>query len=140
MSTELLPETQLLKFHHVGVISSDIAKEAEQLAVLGYRPEGEEFVDLNQGIRGLFLSGQSPCLELLSPLAPKGVLEPWIKSNTKLYHLAYQTSDLSQAVAALRERGAKVVVRPVPAVAFGGREIAFLILPTMMLVELISLA
>jgi methylmalonyl-CoA/ethylmalonyl-CoA epimerase len=138
MNSTLLPNTERLKFHHVGVVSSDIARETEQLAVLGYHPEGEEFIDSVQGVRGLFLAGQSPRLELLSPLATQGVLEPWIKSKAKLYHLGYQTPDLPQAIAELRGCGAKLVVNPVPAVAFAGRQIAFVMLPNMMLVELIE--
>ena len=138
MNSKLMPDTERLQFHHVGVVSINIARETEQLAVLGYRPEGAEFVDPLQGVRGLFLGGQSPCLELLSPLATQGVLEPWIKSNIKLYHLAYQTPDLSQAISELRRCGAKLVVDPVPAVAFSGRQIAFVMLPNMLLVELIG--
>jgi hypothetical protein len=134
-----MPDTDRLEFHHVGVAGSNIAREIEQLAALGYHPEGEAFVDPIQGIRGLFLAGQSPRLELLSPLATHGVLEPWIKSNIKLYHLAYQTRDLLKSIDELRGCGAKLVVEPVPAVAFAGRQIAFMMLPNMLLVELISL-
>ena len=138
MNSDLRPFIERLVFHHVGVASSDLARETAQLALLGYHPEGDEFVDPLQGVRGLFLAGQSPRLELLSPLATKGVLEPWIKSSTKLYHLAYQTPDLPQAIAELRQYRAKLVVDPVPAVAFGGRQIAFVMLPNMLLVELIG--
>ena len=140
MASNLLPETERLVFHHVGVVSSNIDREAEQLAALGYRPEGEQFVDTTQGVRGLFLAGQFPRLELLSPLATQGTLEPWIRSKAKLYHLAYQTPDLGQAIAELCRRGAKVVVNPVPAVAYGGNQIAFVMLPNMLLVELIGTA
>lgn len=138
MNLPLLSLAKNLVFHHVGVISSNIVREAEQLASLGYQPEGEGFADPIQGVRGLFLAGQSPRLELLSPMATEGVLEPWIKSNAKLYHLAYQTPNLSQAIADLRQCGAKVVVDSVSAVAFGGRHIAFVMLPNMLLVELIG--
>ena len=138
MASNLLPDTELLKFHHVGVISSDLDREVEQFAALGYHPEGEQFVDTTQGVRGLFLAGQFPRLELLSPLATQGVLEPWIRSKAKLYHLAYQTPDLSRAIAELCRCGAKVVVNPVAAAAYGDNPIAFVMLPNMLLVELIG--
>jgi len=38
----------------------------------------------------------------------------------------------------MRAQRAKVLVPPVPAVAFGGREIAFLVMPNRMLIELID--
>jgi methylmalonyl-CoA/ethylmalonyl-CoA epimerase len=129
-----------LRFHHVGVACTNIEEEAARLASLGYVSEGAPFVDPVQGIRGLFVSGQSPRLELLEPLAPGGVLQPWLDSETKLYHLAYETPDLDASLARLRKSRAKLVVAPVAAVAFGGRYIAFVMLPNRLLVELIAMA
>lgn len=138
MISNLFTDAERFKFHHIGVVSSDIDRETEQLSVLGYRPESEVFIDPIQGVRGIFLAGQLPRLELLSPLPNQGVLDPWIKSKAKLYHLAYLVQDLSRAVAELCACGAKVIVNPVQAVAYGGRKIAFVVLPNMLLVELIS--
>ncbi len=127
-------------FHHVGVACTDIAAEAGHLAMLGYVPEGDPFDDLVQGIRGVFMSGQLPRLELLQTLDARanGVLDPWLERDARLYHLAYRVADLAAAIASLRALRAKLVVAPVPAVAFGGRDIAFMMLPNRLLVELIS--
>jgi methylmalonyl-CoA/ethylmalonyl-CoA epimerase len=128
------------KFHHVGVACTDIHAEAARLALLGYAVDGDEFIDAVQGVRGLFLAGQAPRLELLEPLSetPAGVLAPWIKQDIKLYHLAYTVPDLASAMKNLRAQRGKLIVPPVPAVAFDGREIAFLMLPNRLLVELIA--
>ncbi|HET9669902.1 MAG TPA: VOC family protein [Casimicrobiaceae bacterium] len=127
-----------LAFHHVGVACTAIAAEERFFAMLGYRPEGEIFDDPVQGIRGRFLAGQSPRVELLEPLGgTKGVLAPWLAQGVKLYHLAYLVPQLAPAIDSMRAQRAKLVVAPVPAVAFGGREIAFLMLPNRLLVELI---
>ena len=128
-----------LRFHHVGVACTDLATETAKMAPLGYAPEGPEFVDPVQGVRGLFLAGQSPRLELLAPLGEGGVLAPWLKQGIKLYHLAYETPDLAGSIERLRAQRAKLMVAPVPAVAFGGRSIAFLMLPNRLLIELIAL-
>src|SRR6476620_6735190 len=56
------------EFHHVGVACTDIPAEVTRLAAMGYAPEGVEFEDWRQGVRGLFMGGQSPRLELLEPL------------------------------------------------------------------------
>jgi len=130
-----------LAFHHVGVACKAIAAEEPFFAMLGYRREGEIFEDPAQGIRGRFLAGQSPRLELLEPLTPgaKGVLGPWLAQGVKLYHLAYLAPRLAPAIDALRGKRARLVVAPVPAVAFAGREIAFLMLPNRLLVELIAM-
>ena len=129
-----------LEFHHIGVACVDVRSEAARLVSLGYAPEGSEFDDPRQGVRGIFLAGQSPRLELLEPLAgaESGVLAPWLDKDIKLYHLAYATQNLRDSIEHLRSERAKLVVPPIPAVAFGGREIAFLMLPNRMLVELIA--
>ena len=129
-----------LEFHHVGVACTDIRAEAERFAPLGYAVEGKPFVDARQGVRGMFLGSQSPRLELLESLgdASSGVLAPWLKQEAKLYHLAYLARDLATAIEQMRAAGGKLIVAPVAAVAFDGREIAFVMLPNRLLIELID--
>ena len=88
----------------------------------------------------MFLAEQSPRLELLEPLDPAspGVLSPWLKRDVKFYHLAYLVAHLPAAIEGLRALRAKLVVPSTPAVAFGGRDIAFVMLPNRSLIELIS--
>ena len=138
--TELMRADNMLAFHHVGVACTDIVAEAKQFATLGYAVEGEPFEDTVQGVRGQFMAGQSPLVELLEPLRvePPGVLAPWLVQGVKLYHLGYRVADLAHAIETLRARRGKLVVPPVPAVAFGGRSIAFLMLPNRLLIELIE--
>ena len=130
-----------LEFHHVGVACAAIAAEEKFFASLGYRREGLAFEDRIQGVRGVFMAGQSPRLELLEalPSGSPGVLAPWLAQGVKLYHLAYFAPRLAPAIDSMRAQRAKLVVAPVPAVAFGGREIAFLMLPNRMLIELIAM-
>jgi methylmalonyl-CoA/ethylmalonyl-CoA epimerase len=127
-----------LNFHHIGVACKDLDAETEKLKILGYSIEGDDFIDPIQGVKGRFLSGQVPRLELLVPLAGDSVLSPWLKSNVKMYHLAYETSSLLDTIQKLIAQRGRLVVKPVPAVAFNNREIAFVMLPNMLLVELIS--
>lgn len=108
------------------------------MAVLGYHEEGKDFLDTLQGIRGRFLAGGGPRLELLVQTAQGGVLQPWLNGGIKFYHTAYETPDLGDGIAYLRGQRARLIVKPVPATAFNGRKIAFLMLPSMLLVELIQ--
>ena len=128
-----------LVFHHIGVACTDILDEQRHLESLGYAAEGEVFEDTLQGIRGLFMAGQTPRIELIAPLGHEpGVLRDWLARGVKFYHLAYTVRDLADAIASLRVQRAKLVLGPVPAVAFGGRHVAFLMQRNQMLVELIS--
>jgi methylmalonyl-CoA/ethylmalonyl-CoA epimerase len=125
-------------FHHIGVAVSDLRREAERYAALGYELEGLEFEDPIQGVRGCFLVGGGPRLELLVELPGRDVLSPWKRRGIRLYHLAYETDDLDATLAAQFARRAKPVLAPVPAVAFDGRRIAFVMLPNLQLVEFIE--
>lgn len=71
-------------------------------------------------------------------MSEDSVLSPWLKSNTKMYHIAYETNSLESVIQEVCTERGKLVVKPVPAVAFNNREIAFIMLPNMLLVELIS--
>ena len=127
-----------LTFHHVGVACRNFDVEARTFAMLGYRPEGPDFHDTIQGIHGRFLIGAGPRLELLRNEAEPGVLTPWLKKGIRFYHLAYEAVDLSREMSNLERVGAKCIVPPVPAVAFGGRSITFFMMPNVTLIELIS--
>lgn len=129
---------QTLRFHHIGVACRDLDAETRRLSPLGYRVEGTDFFDPLQGIHGRFLVGNGPRLELIVQAANGGVLQPWLNSGVKLYHMAYETPDLELGIAYLRGQRAKLVVKPVPAIAFQNRKIAFLMMPNMLLVELID--
>ena len=128
------------RFHHVGIACHDLERECRAMSLMGYAPQGPEFLDPIQGIRGLFLVGPGPRLELVSPVAPGGVLETWLQRGAKMYHLAFEISDMKSELDRLVANRCRVMVDPVPAVAFGGRDIAFVMLPNMMLAELIQAA
>lgn len=129
-----------MRFHHLGLACHDIEAECRHLEWLGYTREGAPFVDLRQGVRGMFVSGGGPRIELLQPepAGDAGVLSAWLAHGIKLYHMAYLTSDLSAAIGELRKRRAKLLRAPTPAVAFGGRLVAFLMLPNRLVCELIG--
>ncbi len=127
-----------LEFHHVSWACDNIQVEEEKLKVLGYTREGTVFEDQVQGIRGSFLTGQSPRIELLEQLPGSTVLRPWLQAGIKIYHFAYRTRDIQRSIDELSAAGAKLIVNPVSAVAFSNRKIAFLMLPNRFMIELIS--
>jgi methylmalonyl-CoA/ethylmalonyl-CoA epimerase len=127
-----------MTFHHVGLACRNFELETRTFAALGYRAAGPDFHDPLQGIYGRFLEGAGPRLELLRNDSEPGVLSPWLQKGIRFYHLAYETDDLERQATALSGLGAKVMVKPVPAVAFAGRHICFYMLANLTLIELIS--
>ena len=133
-------ESPALTFHHVGVACRDIGRDRARYEALGFRDDGAVFEDPTQRIRGLFLINDTYRVELLEALEP-GAASPlagYLDRGARLYHQAFLTADLDRSSAALRADGAVVTVEPVPAVAFGGRQITFLMLRNMNLIELIA--
>jgi methylmalonyl-CoA/ethylmalonyl-CoA epimerase len=127
-----------LRFHHIGIACRELDLEAASLSALGYQAESDDFTDPRQGIRGRFVVGPGPRLELLTQLEGSRVLEPWLAKGVKAYHQGYEVSELDAEIERLTSTGAIVVSPPQPAVAFGGRRITFLMLKTLFLVELIQ--
>jgi len=126
------------QFHHLGVACRDIEKDFAVWADLGYEREGEVFADQTQGIRGLFLHGAGPRLELLEDLPGRNTVAPWLEKGARICHSAYEVPNLDVDLKRLTARRARIVVEPVPAVAFGNRKICFLMLRNFSLIELIE--
>ena len=131
--------TKIGTFHHLGVACRSLDREAEVYAALGYERESDEFDDPGNGIRGVFLSGAGPRIELVVDRPGERVVEPWLRRGSAVYHAAFEVDDLPRSIAELTATHAKLIVAPRPAVAFAGRWIAFVMLRNRMLVELIAL-
>ena len=127
-----------LRFHHVGLACKSIDVEQRAHRLLGYVDEGEVFVDPRQRIRGCFMVQGGMRIELLEPAGDASPVQSFLTRGMKMYHQAFETDAIDASIVELRRAGAVLAVPPVPAVAFGGRPIAFLMLRTTMLVELIQ--
>lgn len=127
-----------VRFHHLGFATKSLLDDVEAYASLGYSPEGREFMDERQGIRGRFLAGGGPRLELLEPLPGSQTLTPFLTRGVKCYHHAYEVASIEASVEVLTAARARMIAPPVAAVAFDGRRIAFLMLPNRWMVELID--
>jgi len=125
-------------FHHLGVACRNLDTEQRYWEALGYTLEGEEFQDAIQRVRGRFLVGPGPRLELLMPMGPDSPVEGVIKRRHKIYHQAFETRMFDEALATLEGSGARRTAEPTNAIAFNGRRIIFLFLPNGNLLELIE--
>lgn len=129
-----------LSFHHLGVACHDLSDEMTRFRTLGYRQETDIFRDPIQRIEGVFLAGPGPRLELLAPLDAASPIRSWLRKGIKYYHQAFEVASVDRGLAQMRLRSGRVVSPPAPGVAFGGRLIAFVMLPGMILIEMIQAA
>ena len=83
-----------------------------------------------QKVRELFVTDGATTVELLEPLAEGSPLQGFLKRNPAggLIHLALEVVDLDASIARVMAAGGRLVVGPVPDVAFNERRIAFVYL------------
>jgi len=128
-------------FHHVGVAVRDLKQSIGIFNNLfGYQLQSGPFDDPIQKVSVCFLTrGVGDALiELVAPLGPKSPIDLTLKKGGGTYHICYQVPDMSQAIEHLTSQGSFLLSGPVPAVAFDGREIAWLMTEADLLVELVQ--
>lgn len=135
---------QHLKVHHLGVAVPDVAAAIPVYeALLGQRLLSGPFDDPIQRVRVCFLGTGQPndvVIELIAPIAEDAPVHQYLRKGLAAYHVCYEALDIDATVAAMREKGCMVISGPVPAVAFDGRRIAWLMLPTRQVIELVEAA
>ena len=125
-------------FHHIGCATKSIQNQKSFFKSFGYEAEAAEFSDANQGIRGCFLVGPGPRLELLENLPGSATLTPWLDAGITFYHFAYEVARIDLALDWAVAQRARVIVPPIGAVAFEGREISFVFFRNKSLIEFIQ--
>lgn len=127
------------RLHHVGYVVSSIEKDAPGFqTALNARWDGVVIHDPIQRVRVSFLSTPNPndaLIELVEPAEPQSPVTQFLEKGGGLHHLCYEVPNLQQLLEQARARKLIVVRKPQPAVAFGGRLIAWVITPQKLLVE-----
>lgn len=129
----------MIRLHHVGIATRDLDGTAKHLAEVLRVRTSEPIVDDVQRVRlALAELGSGTFIELVEPRGPDSPAYRIAERGGGPYHVCGEVDDLDTALAHARERGALIVSRPAPAVAFGGRRIAFLYLSGNTLIELLE--
>jgi methylmalonyl-CoA/ethylmalonyl-CoA epimerase len=131
------------KLRHVGVAVASLGPATETLSALfGYRVVSGPFDDPLQKVSVNFLttSNQDAAeIELIAPLSEDSPITSMLaKSGGGAYHLCFETADIDQALVHAKNNGCMIVSPPVPAVAFGGRRIAWIYTRSRQLFELVE--
>jgi methylmalonyl-CoA/ethylmalonyl-CoA epimerase len=133
--------TMELNLHHIGIAVADISRATEDYqSRLGCELEGELFHDPVQTalIQFLRLPGDSVLIELVAPDGPASSLSRAVRLGGGINHVCHSTPDIEGACRTLQERGMVVIGEPTPAVAFGGRRVAWLMSDDHVLTELVE--
>jgi methylmalonyl-CoA/ethylmalonyl-CoA epimerase len=130
-----------LRLHHVGVLVADIAAEVEHyIQRFGYQVRSAVIHDPVQSafVQFVSLASDSVYVEFVSPDGPTSKLSNALRKGGGVNHLCYSTTCIDNAVQQLWETGMFVLQTPVPAVAFCGRKIAWLMGSDSVPIELVE--
>ena len=138
---DLLPPG-MVKLHHIGFVLASIEDSAVSFArSLGATWDGNIVFDPMQKVRVTFLQGahiSDALIELVEPAGPDSPVSSFLEKRGGLHHLCYEVEDLESHLAFCKSIGTKIIRNPVPAVAFGGRRIAWALTQKRLLVEFLE--
>jgi methylmalonyl-CoA/ethylmalonyl-CoA epimerase len=124
------PNGLALQLHHIGCVVDSITGRIESYRLdLGSTAASQTFEDPIQRSRVAFLELPAPGavrLELIEPAAPDSPVARFLEKGGGLHHLCYEVDDLPGQIQRMKAQRAVLIRSPKPAVAFGGRRIAWM--------------
>lgn len=130
-----------LQLHHLGVVVPDIeGSRSFYQDVLQYQKRTDVIHDPIQTAFVQFFvhPANNYYLELVAPDGDRSKLRNAGQKGCPLHHLCYTCESPGQTADILQRSGCLLIQEPVPAVAFGGRKIAWLMSPDGLLLELVE--
>ena len=120
-----------MKVNHVAMVVPGINEFLKANdAIYGGLSRGPLIVNEVQDVREQFITDGKVVIELLEPISDASPVRAFLKRNRwgGLVHLAFDVQHLETALQQVIQAGGKVVVEPVPDIAFAQRRIAFVML------------
>ena len=140
--SDFCPEKAGLELHHIGFVVSSIRESGESFArSLCATWDGNIIFDPIQKVRVSFLQGRNPTapmLELVEAGGPESPVSRFLERGGGLHHLCYEVEDLESHLKLSKSLDIIMIRPPVPAVAFGGRRIAWAITKKKLLLEFLE--
>jgi len=130
------------RLHHVGFVVEAIQGSIQGFVrSLAAQWDEKIFHDPLQKVRVTFLQTQNPGdaqVELVEPAAEDSPILSFLQKGGGLHHLCYEVTNLDSELDEMRSRGLVVVRKPLPAIAFENRRIAWLSTKQKLLLEFLE--
>lgn len=106
---------------------------------LGWKESSEIFFDPIQKVNILFMADENGFVyELLEPTGEDSPVSRFLEKRISLYHFCYSVENLKEKLNELTKKGFFLISGPAKAVAFKGKNIAFLINRDNLIIELVE--
>lgn len=122
------------RVHHVGMVVRAIKPAAASAGA----PEIEIVHDPIQRVRVAFMDAQGVTIELIEPAADDSPVNNSLGKGIKLAHICYSVPDIEIAITHAKTKGLAMIAKPVSAIAFDNRKIAWLYSAQLGLFELVE--
>ena len=129
------------RVHHAGYVTASIAESVDEyVKATGLVWDGKIIHDPLQMVNVTFLgSGDGQAMiELVEPAGKRSPVNQFLSAGGGLHHVCMEVSDLAAHIESSRAAGCTLVRVPLPAVAFGGRKIAWMKTASGALIELLQ--
>jgi len=131
-------------FHHAGfVVASIDACLGQFMRSVGAARHTEITLDSIQRVKVVFLLPErpgEPCIELVEPVGEKSPVLRFLEQGGGLHHVCYEIADIARQLEHMMTFGATLIRQPRPAMAFGNRQIAWVVTAEKLLIEYLELA
>jgi methylmalonyl-CoA/ethylmalonyl-CoA epimerase len=113
---------------HIGFVVEDIHSGIDYYTVVyGYLLEEGPIYDSVQHVNLAMLSSSNGYrIELIQPVDAKSPSYDFLKKGGGLHHFCYYVPDIEDTIRRMKQCGHLLFKRPIEAVLFGGRKVAFL--------------
>jgi len=134
--------TRKAVLHHLGCVVRSISAVADAFAAsISASWDGQIIHDPLQRVRVTFfkpVDPRNPVYELVEPAGANSPVNNFVKKGGGLHHVCYEIDDLEAGLEEARGTGFVMVSPPKPAVAFGGRRIAWICSKNRLLIEFLE--
>ncbi len=130
-----------MKFHHFGIIVSDIKRASKNLeAIIPIKKKTKLFIDKNWKVKVIFLKDNSNInYELIEPLGKDSPVNNALKKNVNiLNHIAYESMNFEKDCKILTQKGSRPLTKAMKAVAFKNKKVIFFYTKENFILEIIE--
>lgn len=132
-----------LKLDHIGIVVENIENSMEYYRkTYGCEPLSSIVDEPAHGVRVMFLDvghGSMPMIELIMPASDKSKVSGFLKkTGGGIHHLAYEVSDIEEAIKHFKSLSAMILGSIVPGAGHGNARTVWLYTSQKNLVELIE--
>lgn len=125
---------------HIGIVVPSMSEGIKQWTeMFGYTQASEAVLNSVQKVFVVFLAkADSLTIKLIAPASPDSPIRMFAFKGGGLHHLCFRCNNIEVEIPFLQNYGTRLIVSPQPGSAFNNHNIAFLLAPNNLNIELID--